>query len=84
MTSPAPVVLVFLDPTFPGGRLADASQPQLMVTDQGATRGDGVFETMLAVGGNVRKVQAHPLIPDTVRVGGFVYDVDTGLIDQVV
>lgn len=59
MTSPAPVVLVFLDPTLPGGRLADASQPQLMVTDQGATRGDGVFETMLAVGGNVRKVQAH-------------------------
>ena len=59
MTSPVPVVLVFLDPAFPGGRLADASQPQLMVTDQGATRGDGVFETMLAVGGNVRKIQAH-------------------------
>ena len=59
MTSPAPVVLVFLDPTYPDGRLADASQPQLMVTDQGATRGDGVFETMLAVGGNVRKIQAH-------------------------
>ena len=30
-----------------------------MVTDQGATRGDGVFETMLAVGGTVRKLQAH-------------------------
>ncbi|MDR7159437.1 aminodeoxychorismate lyase [Arthrobacter sp. BE255] len=59
MTSPASVVLVFLDPAFPAGRLADASQPQLMVTDQGATRGDGVFETMLAVGGNVRKLQAH-------------------------
>ena len=53
------MVLVILDPTFPDGRLADASQPQLMVTDQGATRGDGVFETMLAVGGNVRKIQAH-------------------------
>ncbi|GAC1456383.1 MAG: aminodeoxychorismate lyase [Pseudarthrobacter sp.] len=59
MTSPAPVVLVFLDPAFPEGRLADASQPQLMATDQGATRGDGVFESMLAVGGNVRKLQAH-------------------------
>lgn len=59
MTSPAPVVLVFLDPAFPHGRTADASQPQLMVTDQGATRGDGVFETMLAAGGNVRKMQAH-------------------------
>jgi 4-amino-4-deoxychorismate lyase len=59
MTSPAPVVLVFLDPAHPEGRLADASQPQLMATDQGATRGDGVFESMLAVGGNVRKLQAH-------------------------
>lgn len=59
MTSPASVVLVFLDPDFPDGRLADATQPQLMVTDLGATRGDGVFETMLAVGGHVRKIQAH-------------------------
>lgn len=59
MTSPASVVLVFLDPAFPDGRLADASKPQLLVTDQGATRGDGIFETMLAVGGNVRKIQAH-------------------------
>jgi 4-amino-4-deoxychorismate lyase len=59
MTSPAPVVLVFLDPAFPDGRPADASRPQLLVTDQGATRGDGIFETMLAVGGTVRKIQAH-------------------------
>ena len=33
---------------------------------------------------DVQKVRAHPLIPDTVRVGGFVYDVDTGLLDQKV
>lgn len=59
MTSPAPVVLVFLDPDFPDGRVADASKPQLLVTDLGVTRGDGVFETMLAVGGEVRKMQAH-------------------------
>ncbi|WP_457946873.1 aminodeoxychorismate lyase [Pseudarthrobacter sp. alpha12b] len=59
MTSPAPVVLAFLDPAFPDGRMADASQPQLLVTDLGVTRGDGVFETMLAVGGTVRKMQAH-------------------------
>ena len=26
-----------------------------------------------------RKVRSHPLIPDTVKVGGFLYDVDTGL-----
>lgn len=59
MTPPAPVVLVFLDPAFPDGRIADAAQPQLLVTDQGATRGDGIFETMLAAGGTVRKIQAH-------------------------
>jgi 4-amino-4-deoxychorismate lyase len=53
------VVLVFLDPAFPDGRVADASKPQLLVTDLGVTRGDGVFETMLAVGGRVRKMQAH-------------------------
>ena len=64
MTSPVPVpapatVLVFLDPAFDGGRVADASQPQLMATDLGATRGDGVFESLLAVGGRPRKIQAH-------------------------
>lgn len=31
---------------------------------------------------DVHKVRAHPLIPDTVEVGGFIYDVDTGLLDQ--
>ena len=64
MTTPAPVpapatVLVFLDPAFDGGRIADASKPQLMATDLGATRGDGVFESLLAVGGRPRKIQAH-------------------------
>jgi 4-amino-4-deoxychorismate lyase len=60
MTSAAPAtVLVFLDPEFPNGRIADASRPQLMATDQGATRGDGVFESLLAVAGHPRKLQAH-------------------------
>lgn len=60
MTTPASAtVLVFLDPAFENGRLADASKPQLMATDQGATRGDGVFESLLAVGGRPRKLQAH-------------------------
>src|SRR6476620_10298937 len=59
MSSPAPVVLVFLDPAYPDGRVADAAKPQLLVTDLGVTRGDGIFETMLAVGGAVRKMQAH-------------------------
>ncbi|MFF3038366.1 aminodeoxychorismate lyase [Arthrobacter citreus] len=52
-------VLVFLDPAYPAGRVADASKPQLMATDLGATRGDGVFESMLAVDGHARKVDMH-------------------------
>ena len=52
-------VLVFLDPAYPAGRTVDASKPQLMATDLGATRGDGVFESMLAVDGRPRKLAMH-------------------------
>ncbi|MBP2412500.1 4-amino-4-deoxychorismate lyase [Arthrobacter stackebrandtii] len=52
-------VLVFLDPVHPAGRLADASIPTILATDQGLTRGDGVFESLLAVNGVPRKMQAH-------------------------
>jgi carbonic anhydrase len=31
---------------------------------------------------DVRKVRSHPLVPDTISVGGFLYDVDTGLIER--
>ena len=42
-----------------------------------------VIEDQLAtLGEDVRKVRAHPLIPESVVIGGFVYDVDTGLLDQ--
>ncbi|SDO56939.1 carbonic anhydrase [Pedococcus dokdonensis] len=33
---------------------------------------------------DVRAVRSHPLIGDQVAVGGFMYDVDTGLLDQLV
>lgn len=33
---------------------------------------------------DVHRVRSHPLIPDAVLVGGFMYDVDTGLLHQVV
>ena len=33
---------------------------------------------------DVRKIRSHPLIPDHVKVAGFLYDVDTGLIDRKV
>jgi carbonic anhydrase len=44
-----------------------------VVTDQEAALAD-----------DVRKVRSHPLIPDRVEVGGFVYDVDTGLLNQLI
>lgn len=52
----------------------DASwQPFSVIADQEA-----------ALREDVRKVRSHPLVPDTVRVGGFLYDVDTGLLNQLV
>lgn len=32
---------------------------------------------------DVHKVRTHPLIPAEVPVGGFIYDVDTGLLEQI-
>ena len=43
-----------------------------------------VDDQMAALGEDVAKIQAHPLIPDSVRVGGFLYDVDTGRIERKV
>jgi carbonic anhydrase len=37
-----------------------------------------------ALAEDVQKVRSHPLIPDTVAIGGFLYDVDTGLLTQKV
>ncbi len=36
-----------------------------------------------ALADDVRSVRSHPLIPDSVVVGGFVYDVETGLLKQL-
>ena len=37
-----------------------------------------------ALAEDVQKVRSHPLIPDHIEVGGFLYDVDTGLLTQKV
>jgi carbonic anhydrase len=43
----------------------------------------GVVEDQeAALEDDVHRVRAHPLIPDSVAVGGFLYDVDTGLISR--
>ena len=41
-----------------------------------------VSDQSAALEDDVRKVRSHPLIPDTVLVGGFIYDVDTGLLTR--
>lgn len=51
--------IVLLSDAEPTGVLADATQPLINVEDQGLTRGDGVFETMLAANKKVRKLDAH-------------------------
>lgn len=43
-----------------------------------------VPDQMSALRDDCHIVRAHPLIPDTVAVGGFLYDVDTGLLTQEV
>jgi carbonic anhydrase len=37
-----------------------------------------VHDQLEALAEDVQKVRTHPLIPDEVKVGGFLYDVDTG------
>lgn len=36
-----------------------------------------------AIRQDIRRVRSHPLIPRTVSVGGFIYDVDTGLLEPI-
>ena len=50
----------------------DASWQQFGVVD----------DQVRALEEDVTTVRSHPLIPDRVLVGGFVYDVDTGLLHQ--
>jgi carbonic anhydrase len=43
-----------------------------------------VADQRAALADDVHRVTSHPLVPDTVAVGGFLYDVDTGLLEPVV
>lgn len=52
-------VAVMLTPEHPEGVQVDPTQPQLLLTDQAATRGDGVFETLLYRHGRLREQEAH-------------------------
>jgi len=43
-----------------------------------------VDDQVAALREDVQRVRSHPLVPESVAVGGFLYDVDTGLLDQKV
>jgi carbonic anhydrase len=43
-----------------------------------------VEDQLQALQHDVRRVTSHPLVPASVEVGGFLYDVDTGLLSQQV
>jgi carbonic anhydrase len=43
-----------------------------------------VDDQIRALAEDVAKVRSHPLVPDTIKVGGFIYDVDSGRLDQKV
>ncbi len=75
----------------PHTRCAMASSTQEELRERvGASAGQdaswqtfGVVEDQeSALADDVAVVRAHPLIPGSVAVGGFVYDVDTGLLTQ--
>ena len=68
---------------------ADEAALRQRVTDSSGT--DASWMSLGAIGDqraalaeDVQKVRSHPLIADSVAVGGFLYDVDTGLLSQVV
>jgi carbonic anhydrase len=41
-----------------------------------------IEDQVVSLAEDVRRIRSHPLIPDSVPVGGFLYDVDTGLIER--
>lgn len=71
--------------------MASASEAELRERVTQASGQDASWETFGAVEDqraalrdDVARVRAHPLIPDTVAVGGFLYDVDTGRLERLV
>lgn len=71
--------------------MASASQEELRERVSVSAGQDASWQTFgvvedqrAALADDVHKVRAHPLIPDSTAVGGFLYDVDSGLLDQLV
>ncbi|MDQ4007125.1 MAG: carbonic anhydrase [Actinomycetota bacterium] len=71
--------------------MASASEAELRERVGKACGQDASWETFGAIADqeaalrdDVARVRAHPLIPHSVAVGGFLYDVDTGRLAQLV
>jgi carbonic anhydrase len=69
--------------------MASATEAELRERVAASAGADASWQTFAVVGDprvalaeDVAKVRSHPLIPDEVAVGGFVYDVDTGLVER--
>lgn len=70
--------------------MASASEDELKARVGDAAHMDASWMTLGAISdqeatitADVHRVRSHPLVPETVRVGGFLYDVDTGLLNQI-
>jgi carbonic anhydrase len=70
--------------------MASATEAELRERVTEASGHDASWETFGAVEDqraalrdDVERVRAHPLVPDTVAVGGFLYDVDTGRLERL-
>lgn len=71
--------------------MAAASQAELQHQLANASGADASWMSMdvipdqvASIKDAVAKVRAHPLIPASVAAGGFLYDVDTGLLQPVI
>jgi carbonic anhydrase len=71
--------------------MASASESELRERVGQASGEDASWETFgaiedqeAALRDDVARVRAHPLVTASVAVGGFLYDVDTGLLKQLV
>jgi carbonic anhydrase len=70
--------------------MVENTEPQLrelvgraMDTDATWQRFHTIDDPVSALDEDVARVRTHPLIPLDIVVGGFIYDVDTGLIDRI-
>lgn len=71
--------------------MASSTQEEMrarVAESAGADTSDVTFSVVedqrAALAQDVEAVRQHPLVPSSVAVGGFVYDVETGLLEQLV